>query len=281
MALNAYHNGRFLSKNEVGISLSDRALFFGDAIYDVAIGKNGKIYQSDMHISRLQRGADFLGFKHKYSDEEIADIMARVVELSKLQEYMIYIQLSRLCDRRIHAAPSECDVSLLVYADEFKMDLSHGQVKLISMEDRRYSYCNVKTTNLLPAVIASTNAERCGCDETVFVRSGFVTECAHSNISILKDGILLSHPTDEKILAGITRRTHFDIAREIGIHCVERPCTFSELMGCDEAIITSTTRLGRTVRHIDGVKIGGRAPEAAAELTARLAQKYEQAMKNG
>jgi hypothetical protein len=39
--------------------------------------------------------------------------------------------------------------------------------------------------------MAATKAEKEGCDECVFHRGDVVTECAHSNISIVKDGVFI------------------------------------------------------------------------------------------
>ena len=45
MKINAYYNGKFGNVSEISIPLTDRAIFFGDGIYDAAIGRNGKIFK--------------------------------------------------------------------------------------------------------------------------------------------------------------------------------------------------------------------------------------------
>ena len=55
--------------------------------------------------------------------------------------------------------------------------------------------------------MAAQDAARRGVQETVFHRDGIVTECAHSNVSILKDGVFYSHPNDELILRALPRPT--------------------------------------------------------------------------
>ncbi|ETJ25863.1 D-alanine aminotransferase, partial [human gut metagenome] len=73
--------------------------------------------------------------------------------------------------------------------------LTH-KLKLITLEDTRFLHCNIKTLNLLPSVMAAQKTEEMACDEAVFHRGKRVTECAHSNVSIIKDGILKTAPTD-------------------------------------------------------------------------------------
>ena len=55
--------------------------------------------------------------------------------------------------------------------------------------------------------MTAQRAKLAGMSETVFHRGDIVTECAHSNVSVLKDGIFYSHPNDELILRGIAK-TH-------------------------------------------------------------------------
>lgn len=61
------------------------------------------------------------------------------------------------------------------------------EYKLTSMEDTRFLHCNIKTLNLIPSVVAYQHAKENNCDETVFHRGDIVTECAHSNVHIIKD----------------------------------------------------------------------------------------------
>ena len=269
----AYYNGKFGRKDEIGIPLSDRVIYFGDAVYDVAVGKGGRLHQGEEHIERLLGNARALGFGCTYSQDYIEETVGEAVRLSRYESYTVYIQLSRRCEVRVHSPSGCCDVNLLITVDE-GFPLPSGDVKLISLEDKRYRYCNIKTTNLLPAVIYSGLAEEDGCEEAVLYRGNVVTECAHSNVSILKDGILYTHPECELILPGITRKHLLLGAREMGIECREVPFSLSELYGCDECLVTSTTRLCRRGVELDGVKIGGRDGERFSRLSSFLLEEF-------
>ena len=115
--------------------------------------------------------------------------------------------------------------------------------------------CNVKTLNLLPAVIASHAAEEAGCDEAVFVRDGIVTECAHSNVAIVKDGIVYTHPLSKFILPGITRARMLTLCKKLQIPYCEKPFSYADITASDEILITSTTKLCLTASKIDGIDI--------------------------
>ena len=130
--------------------------------------------------------------------------------------------------------------------------------KLISLEDNRFKLCNIKTLYLIPSVLANQRAAEQGCDEAVLHRGSRVTECAHSNISILKDGVLQTAPTDELILPGITRKHLLALAKEHGMEVLEKPFSMVELMNADEIMVTSSSALCMKVESIDGIPVGGK-----------------------
>ena len=128
----------------------------------------------------------------------------------------------------------------------------------ITLPDTRFLHCNIKTLNLLPAVLYTQKAVAAGCDEAILHRDGRVTECAHSNVHILKDGVFRTAPCDNLILPGITRAHRIAQCREMGIPVVEEPFTLDELMDADEVIFTSASAQCCRVTTIDGKSVGGK-----------------------
>ena len=147
--------------------------------------------------------------------------------------------------------------------------------KLISMEDIRFKLCNIKTLNLIPSVLANQRAVEQGCDEAVLHRGSRITECAHSNISILKDGVLQTAPTDELILPGITRKHLLALAKEHGISVLEKPFSMVELMNADEVIVTSSSALCMKAESIDGIPVGGKDPQRLKLLQDAYLEKFQ------
>ena len=143
------------------------------------------------------------------------------------------------------------------------------------MEDHRFNLCNIKTLNLIPSVLANQRAAERGCDEAVLHRGSRVTECAHSNISILKDGVLRTAPTDELILPGITRKHLLALAKEHGIPTLEEPFSMVELMNADEVIVTSSSALCMKVETIDGIPVGGKDPHRLKVLQDAYLEKFQ------
>ncbi len=112
----------------------------------------------------------------------------------------------------------------------------------------------------------ATRADRAGCQEAVLHRGSRVTECAHSNVSILKDGVFRTAPTDELILPGIARANLIALCRRLSVPVAEEPFTLDDLMAADEIIISSSSGFCMSAREVDGVPVGGRDPELLRAL---------------
>lgn len=145
-------------------------------------------------------------------------------------------------------------------------------MKLISVEDQRFFFCNIKTLNLIPNVLASEEAYQAGCDEAVFHRGDRVTECAHSNVSILKDGVLQTAPLDNLILPGIARKHIIEHCKILGIPVKEEPFTLQELKDADEIIVSNSGCLCGSANLLDGQPVGGKASELLQKLQNSLTE---------
>lgn len=271
----AYYNGDFCDFSEIKIPLTDRSIFFGDGIYDAAIGKNGSVYLEKEHIDRFFGNADKLDIPINITRAELSDLIQKIIKKNVFEEYFIYIQLSRFSSERIHSYPNTQHSNLLITLRAHSLPDPNKELKLITLPDLRYSMCDVKTLNLLPAVLASRKASEAECDEAVFIRDGFVTECAHSNIHIIKDGVLYSHPNGKYILPGITRKRLLYFCEEFGVPVRESRFTLSELKGADEVLVTSTTKLALKATEIDGENVGKCSSLVGKKLIAALFRDFE------
>ncbi|MBQ9939878.1 MAG: aminotransferase class IV, partial [Oscillospiraceae bacterium] len=141
-------------------------------------------------------------------------------------------------------------------------------VSAVTAPDTRFFHCNIKTLNLLPAVLYAQNAHREGVYETILYREGGrVTECSHSNVHIItKEGVFKTAPTDNLILPGIARAHLITACRELGIAVDETPFSLDEMMDAAEVIISSSTGPIKICTGIDGKPVGGGAPEIVAKL---------------
>ena len=191
-----------------------------------------------------------------------------------LRSYFIYFQMSRALPDRIHSSVG-AKPSLLITIDPITIEQSTPPMSLITVKDRRFGYCHIKTANLIPSVLASTKADLQGCNEAVFVKGKYVTECSKSNISIIKQGRVITHPKNNRILPGIAREHLLTNCLRLNIPFLERPFTVKEMMSADEILITSTTKLCRIASKINGQSVGGGNPELAKNLCQSMFYEYK------
>lgn len=264
----AYYNGKLSAIDEMTIPMKDRAVYFGDGVYDVAFIKNGRIFALDEHIARFRNSCRLIEIDFTMTDSELKAVFyAMLDKLEGFTDGILYWQSSRGTADRDHAYPENTvPANLLSYIKPKKLPDITKKIKLITLPDLRYSICHIKTINLIPNVMASEKAKAAGCEEAVFIRDGKVTECSHSNISILRDGIFITAPLDHTILPGIARGHVIEICKDQGIPVELRAFTPDEMMEADEILVTSTTTLCRSACEIDGRTVGGKAQDKVAEI---------------
>ena len=257
-----YYNGTIGPLAEMTVPMYDRSVYFGDGIYEATSVANGIPFALEDHLDRMYNSLRLLEIPFKMDRDTIKAELQKVIDAAEPEPcQFLYWQITRGNALRNHAFPKDAEPSLLIYIKPNKMKDMSVPYKLISMEDIRFKLCNIKTLNLIPSVLATQRAVEAGCDEAVLHRGTRVTECAHSNISILKDGVLRTAPTDELILPGITRKHLLALAKEHGVPVSETPYSMVELMNADEVIVTSSSALCMRVESIDGIPVGGKAPE--------------------
>ena len=267
-----YYNGTFGPLEEMTVPMNDRVCFFGDGVYDATYARNYKIFTLDEHVNRFFNSAALLGMALSQSKEELKAILYDMLRRMDTGENFVYWQATRGTAMRNHAYPDIDQVkpNLWIMIRPIAVVPLDTRVKLITVEDTRFLHCNIKTLNLLPSCMASEQARLAGADEVIFHRGGRVTECAHSNCHIIKDGVFITAPTDHLILPGIARANLIKACKALGIPVEERPYTVDDVFTADEVLISSAGSFGLVAEQVDGRPVGGKAPEIVARLHAFL-----------
>lgn len=266
-----YYNGKYDRIENMYVPMNDRACFFGDGIFEVAYARNHKIYALSEHLDRMYDSAAMLGYNMPIRKDEFASLLYELSLKVDSPDQLIYWQVSRGTEMRSHAPQSELTANIWVTIREKVMMPPYESAKLITFPDTRFFHCNMKTLNLLPTVMASIAAKNAGADEAIFHRDGMVTECAHSNLCIIrKDGAVQTAPADKLILPGVTRAHMIRACAELGIPCIEENFTLEEMMNAAEVVIVTSGAQFRPVKEIDGQSVGGGAPDLVAALQEKL-----------
>ncbi len=260
-----YYNGKVGEIAEMTVPMNDRAAYFGDGVYDATYAHHHTIYCLDAHLDRFFHSMELVRIAPPIERDALAALLRELSAKVDDGDQFVYWQATRGTAPRSHAFPAG-PANLWVTIEPRAVQDTYRRLKLITVEDTRFLHCNIKTLNLLPNVLAAQRTKEAGADEAVFHRGDTVTECAHSNIHILKDGTLRTHPTDCHILPGIARRNLIAVCRRLGVPVDERPFTLAELFDADEAIVSSSGDFCMGVDEIDGRSVGGKAPALLRRL---------------
>lgn len=269
-----YYNGEIGLLEDLKVPFLDRASFFGDGVYDATITSEGVILYEDDHVNRFFNSCKIMEIEPPVSREELVSLLRELVAKVDADATFLYWQVTRGTAPRNHAYP-DVPANLWVMITPKPVEDLEWDETAVTVPDTRFFHCNAKTLNLMPNCLASQRAVEAGADDAIFVRDGFVTECAHSNVHILKDGALITHPADNLILPGIARKHLIAMAKELGVPVDERPFTPAELMDADEVIISSSSTFARGVSAIDGVAVGGKDRALLRLLQTKLVAEFE------
>ena len=125
--------------------------------------------------------------------------------------------------------------------------------------------------------VSGMTAQRAKCKgfhETVFHRGEIVTECAHSNVPVLKDGVFYSHPNDEFILRGIAKTHMIQACYRLGIPVLEKPYTFEFLKNADEIIVSSSSNFCLHASSLNGQPVGGKDPATLKAIQDEVLREF-------
>jgi D-alanine transaminase len=259
-----YINGDFKKEDEAKVSVFDRGLLFSDSLYEVTTVINGKLIDFNNHMKRLDRSMTELKFKKLLNHLDILIFHRKLIELNNLKEGMIYLQVTRgVADRSFDMPKDKIEPTVLAFTQEKKIidsESAKNGIKVMTLDDMRWKRCDIKTTQLLYASMAKTEATEKGFDDAWMLREGYVTEGSSSNAWIIKGKIIMTRQSDNLILSGITRDVIFKCAKDLGYEVVTKNITLPDAQSASEAFITSATACVMPVVKINASQIGDGKP---------------------
>lgn len=260
-----YLNGEYLPRSEAKLSVDERGFFFGDGVYEVTRAVDGRLFESGRHMKRLARGLRELRLDPPLSLDEIEAVSLELLQRNDITsgEGTVYLQITRGAAPRTHHFPppgTPCTVFLSAQRFALPTEKRASGVSVVTYPDIRWSRCDIKTVNLLAAVMAKQHAVDHGVFEAIFVKESAITEGSHTNVFGVIDGELRTYPASNMILPGITRDVVLEVARELGVAVNETPFHIHHLPQLQEAFLTGTTTDVMPIVSIDGTPVGDGKP---------------------
>jgi D-alanine transaminase len=230
-----YLNGEIMPLSEGRIGVEDRGFQLGDGVYEVIKVMNGWLVWLEDHLERLRRNLEEVRLEGAVEGHSLDRVLPELVRRSGVNEGMVYVQVTRGTAPREFVFPDPPHPTVLAYTRSVAFteaaEILRG-ASLHPVEDLRWARCDIKSTNLLAAVLAKEAAYEAGADEALLLGpEGVVREGGSSNIFAVLEGVIRTHPLDNRILGGITRKHVLEIARRFGYAAEERAFTLEEVLG--------------------------------------------------
>lgn len=258
-----YVNGEYLPEAEGKISIFDRGFLFADGVYEVTPIVNGRVVDYDAHAERLDRSLNELRIAWPCTKEELRTMHLELIKRNKLNEGLIYLQVTRGVADRMFNFPKNITSTLIAFTMPMVLvdnDNARTGVKVITTPDIRWLRRDIKSVMLLAPVLGKQEAYEKGANEAWMVEDGHVTEGTSSNAYIVVGQKVITRPLSNRILAGCTRRALKRLSAEHNIEIEERLFTVEEAYAADEAFLTSASQFVMPITEIDGHRVGGGQP---------------------
>lgn len=256
-------NGQVSERALAKVDIEDRGYQFGDGVYEVIRVYNGKMFTGKEHLNRLVESAAKIRMELTYTAAELEVMMEELIAKNSLETGIVYMQFTRGTSPRNHVFPGAgVEPTFVAYTRAVARpeQAMESGVRTILDEDIRWLRCDIKSLNLLGNLLSKQKAAEAGCFEAILHRGETVTEGSHSNISLIKDGVIITHPADNLILNGITRQKVLELCGKGQISFEERAFSLDELFAADEVFSSGTTVEVMPVVEVEGKPVGNGEP---------------------
>ena len=282
--MKVYIDGQYYEKEDAKISVYDHGLLYGDGIFEGIRVYNGKIFRLGEHLARLWDSAKALALEIPMDRTAMAEACEDAVRVNEKKNGYIRLVVTRGVGD-LGMSPYTCaKASVIIIVDDIQLyppEYYEKGIPVITAATRRMPVDaldpRVKSLNYLNNIMAKIEARQAGCLEAVMLnREGYVSECTGDNIFTVKGGTLYSPATTYSTLDGITRKTVFELARELGIPAHDATLTRYDLYTCDECFLTGSGAEVIPVTRIDGRIVGdGRAGTLTKVILALFRKKIQ------
>ena len=256
-----FFNNKICDAEDAKVSVFDRGYLFSDGVYELIPYFKKKPFLQDEHYHRLEQSLEMIGLKNPFEKEVWLEKIEKLIDLCEFDNFSLYIQVTRGVPKKLddgvlreHAATKKYYPSVCMFCSQIQ-DLSKNSPKLknaITMEDKRWLQCDVKSISLLFNAYAKTLANEKNAYEAILIRNRVVTEGCSSNVFIVKDEIIKTAPKSNLILPGVTRSFVINELIKKNKYLIQVDNYNEEdLLNADEVFITNSTQAILPIKKIN------------------------------
>jgi branched-chain amino acid aminotransferase len=277
----AFFRKQFVPLGEAKIGILTHALHYGTACFEGIRGNwNDEqeqlfLFRIKDHYERMLKGCRILKIKLPYSADEMCQLTVKLAEKSGYREDVYIRPLAYKSSEAIGVRLHDLEDDFLIIVATLPAYLNADEgVRCCTSSWRRVDDTMIPARGKITGIyvnsaLAKTEANEQGFDEAILLNhDGHVSEGSGENIFFVLEGKLVTPPSSDNILMGVTRDTLIKLARnELGIETVETSVDRTELYLADEVFFTGTAAHVSPVIEIDHRPVGnGKIGKITKEL---------------
>jgi branched-chain amino acid aminotransferase len=289
MPAKVWIDGAPVDAAQARVPVYDRGFLYGDSVYEVLRTFEGRMFELEPHLDRMEHSAAELQMKLP-PRETIRRAIEETLRAAGEKNAYIRIMVTRGAGE-IALDPAAADgPRLIVIVKEVTPPPASAYqegVEVAIVGRSRSSPAapgqtvdpSVKSGNYLVSVLAVAEARRRGAYEAILCDGvGRITEGGSSNFFIVSGGRVQTPPLSAGLLEGITRSVVMQLCRGAGVAVDEVPLWPADMKHADEAFITSSVRGIVPVARVDGDAIGAGRP---GPITTKVMALYDKKTRGG
>lgn len=276
-------DGRVVDASEARVPVTDHGLLYGDGIFEGIRIYSRKVFRLDDHLRRFGTGARAIGLTLPVDLAGVGKIVLETARAFGQDEAYLRLVATR-GDGSLGVDPTTCPVArifcIAAQIDIFSPDRIRQGIDLVTVSVRRPALDaldpRVKSLNYLNSALAKREARLRGADEALILNAaGRVAEASVANVFVARDGALLTPPTTDGSLDGITRDSVMRIAHGLGVEAREQTLSRVDLLRADEVFLTGSGARIVPVATLDGEPVGwDEVPPGERTLTRRVIEAF-------
>jgi branched-chain amino acid aminotransferase len=268
----SYVGGKYVPHEDAKISVDDRAIMFGDSVFDITRTFGGVAFRLDEHLDRLLKSMRYVEMDGDRLMPEIREATDEVLsrntqEIADVGDVLVEQIVTRgaisAAGVDTNAVPPCVIVKLrALYFSSFAPFYRTGidlHSSLLTSSFAGPMDPRVKGANRLANTRAELKGERMrsqgrGHWTVMFNADGSVAETHSANLAIVSEGKLMV-PPERDMLGGISLMTLIELAHSIGLEIERRKLTLYDIINADETMLTATSFAMLPVTGLDGIKL--------------------------
>jgi branched-chain amino acid aminotransferase len=261
-------NGTLYDKDDAKISVYDHGLLYGDGVFEGIRSYGGRVFRLRQHLDRLWYSAKAIWLEIPVSKDRMARLIEDTLAVNGIKDGYIRVVVTR-GSGTLGLDPNRChDPQVIVITDHIALypaELYEKGLEIVTVSTVRNHPAalspRVKSLNYLNNILAKIEGIQAGCVEALMLNhKGEVAECTGDNIFLVRNGRVLTPPTEAGVLEGITREAVIELACQAGIDVREAPLTKHDVYIADECFLTGTAAEVVPVVKVDSRRIGDGVP---------------------